>query len=126
MGRQRRIRRAAFVPTFSKFAGQNVNALMLHVTDARVYQPFATGLYLLDQARRQAGFAWLPPAEGGGWHIDHLLGTDAFRRGMSARELIAAHAPRETGFLSRARATMLLDVGPEKEGPTNHFFQFFL
>lgn len=102
-------RRAAFVPTFSKFAGQNVNALMLHVTDARVYQPFATGLYLLDQARRQAGFAWLPPAEDGGWHIDHLLGTDAFRRGMSARELIAAHAPRVKAFCEQAREWFLYE-----------------
>ena len=82
---------------------------MVHVTDARVYQPFATGLYLLDQARRQAGFAWLPPAEGGGWHIDHLLGTDAFRRGMSARELIAAHAPRVKAFGEQAREWFLYE-----------------
>lgn len=40
-------RRARFTPTFSKFAGEVCRGVQIHVTDAKTFSPFETGLYLV-------------------------------------------------------------------------------
>ncbi len=52
-----------FEPTFHKWQGEPCGGLYLHVTDARVFQPYRTTLALLATVRRlwPDHFAWKPP-----------------------------------------------------------------
>jgi uncharacterized protein YbbC (DUF1343 family) len=45
-------RETAFVPTFSKYAGELCHGIRLHITDRDAYSPFAVGLKLLDAIRK--------------------------------------------------------------------------
>ena len=52
-----------------------------------------------------AEFAWRDGPDS--YHLDRLLGTDAFRLGCSAEELIAAHAPKIEAFTRSVRPFLL-------------------
>jgi uncharacterized protein YbbC (DUF1343 family) len=89
-----RFRPAYFAPTFSKHAGQTCGGVQLHVTDRQAFRPVATGVHLLDAARRRwpERFQW--QQSGGSFSIDRLAGTDALRlalnRGVPPAEIIAS------------------------------------
>jgi uncharacterized protein YbbC (DUF1343 family) len=90
-----RFRPARFRPTFHKWAGRVCGGVQLHVTEARVFKPFLTGLAVLDVARRQAprAFRWRRPPyeyERRRLPIDILLGTDAIRRRLERGIPLAA------------------------------------
>ena len=93
-------RRASFTPTFSKHANALCHGVQMHILDRDAADPFAAGLYLLDAVRRLHPdcFEWLG-GEGGGFHADRILGTDAYRTGkLGAPGLIAHHAPLLAAF----------------------------
>jgi uncharacterized protein YbbC (DUF1343 family) len=82
-----RFRPARFQPTFHKWAGRLCDGVQIHVTDARRFKPFLTGLAEIAVARRLAprGFAWRRPPyefEKRRMPIDILCGTDAIRRAI--------------------------------------------
>ena len=79
-----RFRPARFLPTFHKWAGKLCDGVQVHVTDARCFKPFLTGLAEIAIARRLAprGFAWRRPPyefEKKKMPIDILCGTDRIR-----------------------------------------------
>lgn len=55
-----RFRPVRFVPAFHKHAGTRCGGVQLHVTDRDRFRPFATGVAVLQQARRLSGdhFGW--------------------------------------------------------------------
>lgn len=78
------LRPTSFVPTFDKHVDAVCHGIQIHVTDRRVFRPWATGQWLLKGAYQLLGteFSWRqPPFE----YVDHLLpidllnGTDRFR-----------------------------------------------
>lgn len=89
-----------FTPTFSKYAGQTVRGVQLHVHDRRTFRPVETGLVVIDALATlyPGDFRLLAPdtrldgpePRAG---IDLLWGSDTLRRtvenGNSARELAA-------------------------------------
>jgi uncharacterized protein YbbC (DUF1343 family) len=82
-----RFRPARFQPTFHKWAGKLCDGVQIHVTDARRFKPFLTGLAEIAVARRLAprGFAWRRPPyefERRRMPIDILCGTDAIRKAI--------------------------------------------
>jgi uncharacterized protein YbbC (DUF1343 family) len=90
-----RFRPTRFRPTFHKWAGRLCGGVQLHVTDARVFKSFLTGLAVLQVARRQAprAFRWRQPPyefERRRLPIDILLGTDTIRRRLERGEPLAA------------------------------------
>ena len=100
-------RRAYFTPMFSKHAGERCAGVQLHVTDPMAFHAFEAGLRLLDTVRAMypAEFAWRDGPDS--YHLDRLLGTDAFRLGCSAEELIAAHAPKIEAFTREVQPFLL-------------------
>ena len=86
-------RPACFTPTFSKFAGERCFGVQLHVTDADAFEPFGTGLLLLDTIRRSyEQFEFRPM-------INLLLGTDAMQQeGFDANTFIANEQKRVEAF----------------------------
>ncbi|MFF0449145.1 exo-beta-N-acetylmuramidase NamZ domain-containing protein [Streptomyces sp. NPDC004609] len=77
-----RFREAYFAPTFSKFAGQTIGGVQVHVHDRSVYDPVRTGIGLLVTARRSwRGFAWLRTDPT--W-IDKLTGSARVRTMIDA------------------------------------------
>lgn len=76
-----KLRQTYFRPTFSKHKDVDCNGIQIHITDRNSFQPFKTGLYILDEIRRNCSeFQWLKPYKEGGHHfIDLLLGTDEIR-----------------------------------------------
>ncbi len=81
-------RPVVFRPTFQKWAGRPCGGVHLHVTDARAFRPYRTGLWILkalwEQGRDQ-GFGWRPPPyeyETERLPIHLLLGDDAIRRAL--------------------------------------------
>ena len=84
-----RFRPARFQPTFHKWAGRLCDGVQVHVTDARRFKPFLTGLAEIAVARRLAprGFAWRRPPyefEKRRMPIDILCGTDAIRKAIES------------------------------------------
>ncbi|HXG04636.1 MAG TPA: DUF1343 domain-containing protein [Candidatus Binatia bacterium] len=82
-------RPARFQPTFHKWTGRLCGGVQVHVTDARRFKPFLTGLALVDSARRLAprAFHWRRPPyefERRRLPFDILCGTDAIRRALEA------------------------------------------
>ena len=72
------IRPCYFTPVFSKFSGELCGGVQLHVTDARTFRPFETGLRLLCAIKeRHAEFCFRAPAPSGIGTIDLLLGCNA-------------------------------------------------
>ena len=63
-------RSTAFVPTFSKYAGELCYGIRLHVTDRELFSPFAVGMRLLDAIKKTS------PEFEISKNITRLLGTD--------------------------------------------------
>ncbi|GKX29736.1 hypothetical protein SH1V18_22160 [Vallitalea longa] len=76
-----KFRQTYFRPTFSKYKDVDCYGIQIHITDRKSFEPFKTGLYMLDEIRRNcSGFQWLKPFKEGGHHfIDLLLGTNEVR-----------------------------------------------
>ncbi|MGW1795875.1 exo-beta-N-acetylmuramidase NamZ family protein [Streptomyces sp. NPDC001984] len=102
-----RFREAYFAPTFSKFQGQTVGGLQLHVHDRSAYDPVRTGIALLVTAKRVwSGFAW----RSDNW-IDKLTGSTSVRTmidaGAGTDEVVAAWQDELAAF-RRIRKEYLL------------------
>jgi uncharacterized protein YbbC (DUF1343 family) len=84
-------REAYFIPTFSKFQGEEVGGVQIHVTDVDQFDPVLTGITILEKTKKlyPEQFAWVRSGEK--YWIDLLAGTDQIRRqldqGKSAREI---------------------------------------
>jgi uncharacterized protein YbbC (DUF1343 family) len=81
-------RPAAFLPSFSKFAGEFCRGVQLHITDRRKVRPVAAAINLLEAIRGQGGekFSWLQSANDR-YFIDLLAGTDILRKGSTGEYL---------------------------------------
>jgi len=113
-----RFRPCRFRPVFHKHAGKSCGGVFLHVTDARTFLPYKTGLSLLLTARDLApgDFRWRTeryefvdevPA------IDVLAGTDqvrkAFDHGDPIGYLMDAWRAQEAAFLEARRPFLLYE-----------------
>ena len=86
-------RAATFKPTFHKHMGEICRGVQMHVTDSRHAELFKAGLYIAEAIREL-----FPDQLTYREHFDLLLGTDEYRLGMCADDLIAKHAPGVTEF----------------------------
>lgn len=95
-------RRASFVPTFSKHKGEVCHGVQMHVIDRAAAQPVLSALLLMDEMRGQApdAFEFVSSREGR-YGIDRLLGTDAYRKGLSGAALIEKHRPLVEAFIEK-------------------------
>jgi len=75
-----RFRPAFFRPSFSKHAGTVCGGMQLHQTDAETFDPFRTGLLLLETIRRTTPEFEFLENPSGKYFIDLLAGTDALRK----------------------------------------------
>lgn len=101
-------RPAYFKPAFSKHAGELCCGVQLHVTDRAAYDPFLTGLCLVNTIRREyKEFEFIET--GGGKHfIDLLLGSDAMRKpGFDVGEFIAANKTKLERYLDQRHAYLI-------------------
>lgn len=101
-----RYRRIYFTPQFSKHAGTLCRGVQLHITDRRVADTFAAGLYLLDAIREMHGgdLEWTGIEDAEYKTIDKILGTDDYRLGrVTAQELIAQNLPKITAWQEMSR-----------------------
>ena len=96
-------RAATFKPTFHKHAGEICKGVQMHVTDPKHAELFRAGLYILE-AIRELFPDQLAYRED---FFDLLLGTDEYRLGMSADELIARHAPGVATFSENIKDLLL-------------------
>ena len=111
-----RFRPVTFTPTFQKHAGQSCGGVQIHVTDARTFRPYLTGVAWLRAARGLLGdrFAWRTrayefvdtiPA------IDLLTGSAQVREGIDAgasiADLAASWAVAEGEFVDARRPHLL-------------------
>jgi uncharacterized protein YbbC (DUF1343 family) len=84
-------REAYFAPTFSKWVGETVGGVQLHITDAKHFDAIRTATLMIVSAKQlyPADFAW----RSDNW-IDKLTGSTRFRTmvdaGASADEVVAA------------------------------------
>ncbi len=69
-----KFRRCCFTPTFEKHKGERCFGVQLHITDRKLYRPFAAGMYLYRDIRELAGenFRLLYK----GLHLVHLYGNE--------------------------------------------------
>ncbi|MFJ4921471.1 exo-beta-N-acetylmuramidase NamZ domain-containing protein [Streptomyces sp. NPDC088725] len=75
-----RFREAYFAPVFSKFTGETIGGVQLHVHDRERFDPVRTGIALLVTAKNAwSGFAW----RSDNW-IDKLTGSDRVRTMIDA------------------------------------------
>ncbi|MCA2977491.1 MAG: DUF1343 domain-containing protein [Myxococcaceae bacterium] len=82
-------RACAFTPTFDKFRGSSCEGAFLHVTDARAFDPFVTGIAVFQacHALGQGHFAWRADAYEFVDDVpafDLLCGTAHIRKGIEA------------------------------------------
>ena len=100
-------RPTTFKPTFHKHVGEICKGVQMHVTDPKNAELFKAGLYILEAVRE----LYPDKLEFGGsknhHFIDLLLGTDEYRLGMSADELIAKHAPGVEAFSEKVKKYLL-------------------
>ena len=103
-------RPAFFRPTFSKHAGEMCEGVQLHQTDARIFDPFRTGLCLLDAILHATpAFCFLETMPGR-FFIDLLAGTDALRQpDFSPEAFLAAGAEAVSGFRDARRDILLYE-----------------
>ncbi|MBQ6471796.1 MAG: DUF1343 domain-containing protein [Victivallales bacterium] len=95
-------RAAHFTPTFSKHAGELCHGVQLHITDETVFRPFETGIWLLEELRRQC------PEMTCTAFLDNLFGDDALRVRREAIPQIIARGQRESAqFAQRVRPFLL-------------------
>ena len=108
----------SYTPTFHKYQGELCHGVQMHITDREVCDPYAAGIILLDEIRRQAGeqFCFLAPEERKQsleknlWHLDRLMGTDEYRTGKLTTEEFLAMCDREAAdFAARTRKYHLYD-----------------
>ncbi|MGW7663989.1 exo-beta-N-acetylmuramidase NamZ family protein [Streptomyces sp. NPDC054756] len=102
-----RFREAYFAPTFSKFQGQTIGGVQLHVHDRAAFDPVRTGVALLVTAKRTwSGFAW----RADNW-IDKLTGSTQVRTMIDAgadTDEVVAGWQRELAAFRRVRQEYLL------------------
>ncbi len=74
-------REAYFTPTFSKYEGETVGGVQLHVEDRKAFSPVLTGLTLIQETKRlyPDQFQWRSDH----W-IDKLTGSDRVRKQIDA------------------------------------------
>ncbi len=111
-----RFRPATYSPTFHKHANQATHGVQIHITDAREFRPYRTGVAFLKACRDQdpERFAWRTrayefvdriPA------IDLLCGSSAVREGIdggaSLEELVATWADDELRYAQWRRQWLL-------------------
>lgn len=77
-----KFRPCCFTPTTSKHANTECNGIQIHITDRKSFDPFESGLRLLDTIRNtHKEFEFLTPfSKGSHYFIDLLLGSDELRR----------------------------------------------
>lgn len=100
-----------FTPKSSKNAGKRCSGIEVSVKDRLVFEPVATGLYIveaiLDMYPAQAAWAYK------GSHFDRLIGTDKVRHllesGEKASNIIKSWAPEIEGFRSMREKYLLYD-----------------
>ncbi|TCC44715.1 DUF1343 domain-containing protein [Kribbella capetownensis] len=100
-------RRTWFEPVFSKYAGQAVPGVQVHVVDRAAYQPVRTALVMLRVLNElyPSDFGLLPS-------LDKLWGSDSLRKAFEAGEDPVALLPSTT--LDWARPDALLYEGTAK------------
>ncbi|MBQ7398507.1 MAG: DUF1343 domain-containing protein, partial [Clostridia bacterium] len=92
-------RSVCFTPTFSKFAGERCYGVQIHVTDPDAFEPFRTGLLLLDTICKTCEPFEFRASSGEKWTIDLILGTNALRQsGFDAENFIAAEQKKVEAF----------------------------
>ena len=99
-------RRASFVPTFSKHAGQTCHGVQMHILDRDRADVFAAGLLLCDTIRKMypEAFRFIQWEGDPCYSIDKLLGTDVYRTGrMTAEELILTSREKVDRFTAETK-----------------------
>ncbi len=97
-----------FLPTFHKWAGHLVGGVQIHVTDRGSFQPFLTGMLLIE-AYRESGpelFQWKMPPYEYEYDLlpfDILCGTDQVRKTMESGESLAELAAGWISEIERFR-----------------------
>lgn len=111
-----RFRPASFLPTFQKHAAQPTHGVQLHVTNARTFLPYLTGVAFLKACHDQAPdrFAWRTKAYEFVDRIaaiDLLGGSPAIREGIDAGaslgDLAATWAAQEDDYRAWRRQWLL-------------------
>lgn len=111
-------RPCSFTPTFDKFTGRSCEGAFLHVTDARTFDPFVTGIAVFQACRTlgRGAFAWRADAYEFVDDIpafDLLCGTSAVRRGIEAgwplAKIVAGFDNDRRPFMSLRRKHLLYD-----------------
>ena len=109
-----RFRPLWFQPVVSKHAGARCGGVQVHVLDRQAFQPVATGVHLIETARRlwPDDFGWRPAAAGRAGAIpaiDRLYGSAALREridaGDDAQSIIAGW---DTGAWEALRRRVML------------------
>ena len=102
-------RRTSFVPTFSKHQGVQCNGVQMHVIDKDACDLFSAGLYILETVREMypEKLEYLSWDNNKTYSLDKLLGTDEYRNGMSADELIKKYAPGVKAFSEKVKPYLL-------------------
>ena len=100
-----------FQPSFSKHAGQSCGGVQLHILDRRAFDPYATGLYLLEALRQNSSEFSFLEASPGRFFIDNLLGSDALRHPDFDVEAFLRSGQRELELFRRLRQPYLLYDG---------------
>jgi uncharacterized protein YbbC (DUF1343 family) len=97
----------SFVPTASKYQGQQCHGVRLTVTDRDKFEGFRTGVEIINQIYRTHSdrFGWNPD------HFDHLCGTDAIRKAITAGvsiDVLVARWQADCTAFRKARAKYFL------------------
>ncbi len=75
------LRPCEYIPTFQKHSGNLCRGLQLHITDRESFMPFLTGMHILDEIRKtHEEFDFKYWKKSNVYFIDHLLGSDVYRR----------------------------------------------
>ena len=100
-------RPAAFLPSFSKFAGEYCRGVQLHITDRKKLRPVNAAIALLEAIRRQSGdrIIWRESVKDR-YFIDLLAGTDVLRKG-SAEEYLELCRKGEKEFVEKRRPYLI-------------------
>ena len=94
-----RFRPHAFLPTFSKYAGETCYGVQIHITDLEQFDPILAWLTTIIEIKASypEQFSWLPPHQtdyerGAQWHFDRLIGQSKYRQmidnGASVDEVV--------------------------------------
>jgi uncharacterized protein YbbC (DUF1343 family) len=100
-------REAWFRPVFSKFADQLCGGVQLHIIDRQSYQPFATALHLLRQARLMAPNKFHFHSD----YFDKIIGSSRVRMALTDEKPVAeilAGCHRELATFALSRQPSLL------------------